>query len=135
MSVNVLLADDEIGFVDALARRLTKRNYSVQHVNSGKAAVDVLAADSSIEVVVLDVRMPEPNGLDTLHLIKKKYPAVEVIMLSAHGTPLCTMESIRWGAYKFLIKPVELGELIKTIDEAAEAGRLHRQRMSSKNLQ
>ncbi len=135
MSVNVLLADDEKGFVEALARRLTKRGYTVQQVNSGRAAVDILADDSSVDVVVLDVRMPEPNGLDTLHLIKTKYPAVEVVMLSAYGTPLCTMESIRWGAFKFLNKPVELNELITTIDEAAKVGRVHRQNINAKELQ
>lgn len=127
MAVNILLTDDEEGFVDAVARRLEKRGYTVHQAHSGRAALEALDQDV-MDVVVLDVRMGGIDGLETLHLIKTSHPDVEVIMLSAYGTPLCVTECRRWGARAFLNKPVELDALVRAIDEAAEAASARREK-------
>jgi DNA-binding NtrC family response regulator len=132
MAVNVLLTDDEEGFVDAVARRLGKRGYAIQRAHSGRAALETLDNGAEVDVVVLDVRMGGIDGLETLHLIKTAHPDVEVVMLSAYGTPLCVLESRRWGARKFLNKPVDLDELVEAIDEAAEACTARRARTAQK---
>lgn len=79
---NVLLVDDEVPFVEAMTRRLNKRNVKIATAFSGSEALDVLSEDSSIEVVVLDVKMPGMDGIETLAEIRKKFPLQEVIMLS-----------------------------------------------------
>jgi DNA-binding NtrC family response regulator len=128
MAVNVLLTDDEEGFVDAVARRLGKRGYAIQRAHSGRAALETLDKGADVDVVVLDVRMGGIDGLETLHLIKSAHPGVEVIMLSAYGTPLCIIESRRWGARAFLNKPVNLDELVAAIDDAAAASAARREK-------
>jgi len=115
----VLLVDDEREFVAILTQRLTKRNYSVAFAHSGKDAIAQLAEDKDIEVVLLDVKMPGLDGIDTLKLIKKKWPLVEVIMLTGHSTLDSAINAIKLGAYDFLLKPVEIEKLESKMQKAA----------------
>ncbi len=78
----ILLVDDEREFVAILTQRLTKRNYSVTFAHSGKDALAQLEENKNIEVAILDVKMPGLDGIETLKLIRKKWPLVEVIMLT-----------------------------------------------------
>ncbi len=114
----VLLVDDECEFVAILTQRLTKRNYSVSFVCSGKDALAKLEEDKDIEVVILDVKMPGLDGIETLKLIKKKWPLVEVIMLTGHSTLDSAIRAIKDGAYDYLLKPVEMKQLVSKIEKA-----------------
>ena len=82
----VLLVDDEREFTGILSQRLIKRNYSVTTAPSGKDAVIKLENDKDIDVVILDVKMPEMDGVETLKLIRNKWPLVEVLILTGHST-------------------------------------------------
>ena len=89
----VLLVDDEREFATILTQRLTRRNYSVAFAHSGKDALAQLEEDKDIEVVILDVKMPGLDGIETLKLIREKWPLVELIMLTGHSTKkLCNVE-------------------------------------------
>ncbi|MDH3828475.1 MAG: response regulator, partial [Desulfobacterales bacterium] len=79
---NVLLVDDEVEFVEAFSERLQMRNIEISKAFSGKEALKLLKKNQTVEVVILDVKMPEMDGIETLTEIKKRYPLVEVIMLS-----------------------------------------------------
>jgi len=115
----ILLVDDERGFVAILTQRLTKRKYSVVFTHSGKDALAQLAEDKDIEVVILDVKMPGVDGIETLKLIKEKWPLVEVIMLTEHSTIDSAINTIKLGAYDYILKPVEMEELVSKIEKAA----------------
>lgn len=119
MPVNILLIDDEPDFTSVLSKRLSKKGYSVSRADSGKEAIGMLNAGSPVDIAVLDVKMPGLNGLETLFHIKKLIPKVEVVMLSAYGTPQCLIECSRWGARYFLNKPVQFNELIEKIEATA----------------
>jgi len=115
----VLLVDDELEFVAVLTQRLTKRNYSVTFVHSGKDALAKLEEDKDIEIVILDVKMPGLDGTETLKLIRKKWPLVEVIMLTGHSTLDSAINAIKIGAYDYLLKPIEIEKLVSRIEKAA----------------
>lgn len=115
----VLLVDDEREFVDILAQRLTKRNYSVTVAYNGKDALARITEDIDFEVVILDVKMPNLSGIETLKLIKAKWPLVEVIMLTGHSTIESAVNAIKLGAYDYALKPIEIEELVSKIEEAA----------------
>jgi len=115
----ILLVDDERGFVAILTQRLTKRKYSVVFTHSGKDALAQLAEDKDIEVVILDIKMPGLDGIETLKLIRKQWPLVEVIMLTAHSTLDSAINAIKMGAYDYLLKPVEMEQLVSKIEKAA----------------
>ena len=126
--VKVLLVDDEPEFGAILSQRLSKRRYSVSTARSGEDALAQLEQDKNIEVVILDVKMPGLDGIETLKFIKKKWPLVEVIMLTGHSTLNSAIDSIKLGAYDFLLKPTDIGQLIAKLDKAAHRKR-HRDKL------
>ena len=93
---SVLIVDDEVAFVDSLSRRLDKRGVKVSAAYSGQEAVDHLTSGgaTNTDVVILDVKMPGMDGLETLMVIKKRHPLVEVIMLTGHGTVESAIEGM-----------------------------------------
>lgn len=116
----VLLVDDEVDYLEALMRRLKKRKVNVTGVNSGSEALRFLKA-IPVDVVVLDVRMPEMDGIQVLRQIKKLNPSVEVIMLTGHANLEVAVEGMRLGAFDYLIKPSPIEELIYKIEDAYKA--------------
>lgn len=122
---NVLLVDDEVPFIEAMTKRLTKRDLQIFSANDGKEALKKLSDHRSIEVVILDVKMPGMDGIETLTEIKKKYPLVEVIMLTGHATVESAIEGMKLGAFDYLMKPCDMDILMKKVNEAAEKKRQH----------
>ena len=127
IDVSVLLVDDEVPFVETLVKRLAKRELRVEAAYSGPEALEKLAEDgmSKTDVVILDVKMPEMDGLEALSLIKEKYPMVEVIMLTGHATVESAIEGMKRGAYDYLMKPCEIEDLVEKVSEAAAKKREH----------
>jgi len=126
---NVLLVDDEVPFVEAMTRRLNKRDVNIATAFSGSEALDVLSEDSSIEVVVLDVKMPGMDGIETLAEIRKKFPLQEVIMLTGHATVETGIEGMKLGAFDYLMKPCDMDTLIEKLKEAAAKKRKHEEKI------
>jgi len=127
---NVLLVDDETAFLETMNKRLTKRNFQVKTVDSGIAALETLSENGEhIEVVILDVQMPGMDGIETLTEIKRKYPLVEVIMLTGHATVASAIEGMKQGAYDYLMKPCEMEILLTKVIEAANKKRRHEQKI------
>lgn len=116
---NVLLVDDEVPFVEAMTRRLTKRNIKIATAFSGPEALETLEKDRSIEVVILDVKMPVMDGIEALGEIRKKFPLVEVIMLTGHATVETGIEGMKLGAFDYLMKPCDIDLLMNKVKEAA----------------
>ncbi len=113
----VLLVDDETDFVVPLSKRLRKRNLEVNSASSGQEALDYLS-QSPCDVVVLDVKMPDMNGIETLRRIKEVAPLVEVIMLTGHANVEVAIEGMELGAFDYLMKPVEIDDLLYKLQDA-----------------
>jgi DNA-binding NtrC family response regulator len=126
---NVLLVDDEAPFVDTMTKRLTKRKLNVKSALSGEDALDALKADSHIDVVILDVKMPGMDGIETLKEIRKSFPLVEVIMLTGHATVETSIEGMRQGAFDYLMKPCEMDVLMEKVTAAAKKKRDHEEKI------
>ena len=115
----VLLVDDEVPFVETMTKRLTKRDLEVHQAFSGSEALEKLDRERSVEVVILDVKMPGMDGIETLREIKKRFPLVEVVMLTGHATVETAIEGMKLGAYDYLMKPCDMDILMTKVDEAA----------------
>ena len=126
---SVLLVDDEVPFVEAMARRLKKRDVNIATSFSGLEALDVLSEDSSIEVVILDVKMPGMDGIETLSEIRKKFPLQEVIMLTGHATVETGIEGMKLGAFDYLMKPCDMDVLMEKVKEASAKKRKHEEKI------
>jgi DNA-binding NtrC family response regulator len=127
---NILLVDDETAFLDAMKRRLSKRGFSVETAESGMGAMELLGdKHDGIEVVILDVKMPGIDGIETLREIKRKYPMIEVIMLTGHATVGSAIEGMKFGAFDYLMKPADIDSFTNTVMEAAGKRRQQEQKI------
>jgi DNA-binding NtrC family response regulator len=113
----LLLVDDEVEFTVALAERLQLRNYSVQTANNALEALGLVYKERP-DVVILDLRIPGMDGIETLKTIKKYDASIEVIMLTGHGDVQSVKEGMKSGAFEYIMKPVDIGELTTKIDKA-----------------
>jgi two-component system, OmpR family, response regulator VicR len=126
---NILLVDDEVPFVEAMTRRLSKRNVDIQAAFSGEEALDKLAQPGNVEVVILDIKMPGMDGIETLKEIKRRFPLVEVIMLTGHATVETGIEGMKLGASDYLMKPCDIGDLVAKVQTAAHKKREHEEKI------
>ena len=106
----VLIVDDEKDFVEMFSLRLKETGDKVFTAYSGKECLDRLEKET-IDVVVLDIKMPGMDGIETLKEIKKRHPIVEVILLTGHGAIETAVEGMKQGAYDYLLKPADAREI------------------------
>jgi len=119
---DVLLVDDEVEFLETLMKRMKKRGVRVSGVKSGDEAL-VFLSKNPVDVVVLDVKMPGMDGIETLRAIKKRHPLVEVIMLTGHATVESAIDGLKTGAFDYLMKPCDMDVLISKVGGAASRRR------------
>ncbi|MEJ5347312.1 MAG: response regulator [Desulfosoma sp.] len=115
----VMVVDDEADFLETLVRRLEKRQVEVVGVPGGREALEVLS-QRPVDVVILDVRMPGMDGLEVLQEIKKRWPLVEVILLTGHASVESGLQGMELGAFDYVMKPCKLTELLPKIELAYE---------------
>ncbi len=115
--IRLLIVDDEVGFVNILAKRLSRRNMEVTSTYTGTEAIQILRKQD-FDVAVLDLKMEEMDGIEVLKIFKKMDPKMVVIMLTGHGSEQAAREGIEFGAFDYLTKPCELKELLAKIREA-----------------
>ena len=133
--VNVLLVDDEVPFVETITKRLKKRNFRIQTAHSGMEAIEKLEeTGDTTEVVVLDVKMPGMDGIETLSEIKRKFPLKEVIMLTGHATLSSAIEGMKRGAFDYLLKPCEMTDLVDKVNRAAGKKREHENKVNEARM-
>ena len=129
---SVLLVDDEAPFLATLSKRIAKRELKVASALSGQEALDTLKTGdgaSNFDVVILDVKMPGMDGLETLAAIKLKHPNLEVIMLTGHATVESAIEGMKAGAFDYLMKPCDIDLLLAKIDRAVVKKREHEEKI------
>ncbi len=113
----VLLVDDAVELIDRLVKRMKMRRVDVDGVNSGPDALALLDR-KKFDVVVLDVKMPKMDGIETLREIKKRYPIIEVIMLTGHANVEVAIQGMELGAFDYLLKPIKIDQLLYKIQDA-----------------
>jgi two-component system, NtrC family, sensor kinase len=115
--MNVLLVDDEKHFREILVKRLNQRGMVALQASNGEEALRLLE-EKPVSVIVMDVKMPKMNGIETLRHVKERYPATEVIMLTGHASTRDGVDGIKSGAFDYLTKPIEFEQLLRKIRQA-----------------
>jgi DNA-binding NtrC family response regulator len=121
----VMLVDDEKAFVETMKKRLEKRDLRIIPAYDGKEALETLDKNRNIDVIILDVKMPGMDGIETLKEIKKQSPLTEVVMLTAHATVESAIEGMKQGAYDYLMKPCNIDQLMEKVEMATNKKRDH----------
>jgi len=119
-SIRLLLVDDEERFRTTLSKRLAEKGLAAETAGSGIDALKIVK-DRPVDVIVLDIRMPEMDGIETLRQVKKINSEVAVILLTGHANIESAVEGMRLGAYDYLMKPCDLEQLLAKITEAWDA--------------
>ena len=113
----ILLVDDEKDLIEMLSLRLQETGEKVKSAYSGQECLETLDKNN-IDVVILDIRMPGMDGIETLKEIKKRFPLVEVIMLTGHGSTETAVEGMKLGAFDYLLKPADFSDLSQKLEAA-----------------
>lgn len=124
----VLIVDDEKDFVEMFSLRLTESGEKVFTAFSGQECLEKLSQET-IDVVVLDIKMPGMDGMETLKEIKKRFPIVEVILLTGHGTIDTAVEGMKLGAFDYLLKPADTKEMAAKLEAARKRKDEHEDRI------
>lgn len=122
-NIKVLLVDDEQEFTSALSERLELRGYSVHVADNGEEALEVVESDTP-DVVVLDLKMPGLDGIEVLKRIKINYPQIAILLLTGYGSMEEGRKGMRYGAYDYLMKPIDINELINKMQKAFEQNKI-----------
>ncbi len=121
-TARVLLVDDEERFRTTMGKLLRKRGFEVEEAGSGHEAM-VRLQQGDVDVIVLDVKMPGMDGIQTLAKIKSLDPLPEVIVLTGHANVDAAVEIMRLGGYEYLLKPCPIDDLVAKIEGALEKKR------------
>jgi len=122
----ILIAEDEKTQRDLLEGFLKKEGFSVQAVANGREALQKLEGNF-FDMILIDYKMPELDGLQTLREIRKLYPDLPVVMMTAYGTVETAVASMKEGALDYLTKPIDLDELLLMLQKVIERSYLIRE--------
>jgi len=125
MKPTILVVDDEQGARDSL-EVILEDNYQVLTAESGQEALETLKK-TPVDVILLDVHMPEMDGLETLRKIKEQDEEIDVIMISALNLARKAVDSIKSGAYDYITKPFEPEDILSSVSRVISKQRLHKE--------
>ena len=127
-NIRVLLVDDEEKYLAAQVKRLELRQIDVRGATRGREALDILD-QAPIDVVVLDVKMPDMGGLEVLKEFKDKQLPCEVVLLTGYASIDVAVQGMELGAFDYAMKPIDLDELLHKIEDAY-ATKVDREKLS-----
>ena len=119
-TTRILIADDEVEFSSTLATRLEIRGYVTEIVNSGEETLEAVSRQTP-DLLLLDLKMPDLDGLEVLTKIRENHKELKVIILTGHGSFSYGNQGMALGAIDYIMKPVELSLLLEKIEEATAA--------------
>ncbi len=127
----IMLVDDEVSFVETMAKRLAQRDMKIIMAFSAKEGLEKLKINQKLDVILLDVQMPGMDGIEALKEIKKISPLTEVIILTGHATIKAAIDGMKLGAYDFMRKPCDIEEIVNKIDGAVQKKRAHEEKIDA----
>ena len=131
---HILVIDDEKNYLLVLQTLLEDEGYTVTAISDPETALAFLA-ESEVDVVVTDMKMPKVSGREVLQHVKKSWPYIPVLIMTAFGSIESAVEAMKYGAFDYITKPFSNDELLLSIHNATELARAHQMciRDSSKN--
>jgi DNA-binding NtrC family response regulator len=120
----ILIVDDDVDMAETCRRIFRKVGVEADAVYGGQEALDALSRDPSYAIVLTDLRMPRMDGAELLQLIKKKYPQIDVIMMTGFGTIQNAIQAMKIGATDYITKPFDKDELLRAVNQILDSHRL-----------
>ncbi|MGM0383804.1 MAG: sigma-54-dependent transcriptional regulator, partial [Thermodesulfobacteriota bacterium] len=123
MSDTVLIVDDEPSIIQSLRGILTDEGFEVMTADGGLKALDIIR-ETIPDIILLDIWMPDIDGMETLEMIRELYPSAQVIMISGHGTIETAVKATKLGAHDFIEKPLSLEKVLLSVNNALKYNKL-----------
>ncbi len=120
MGAEILIVDDEVEFAETFAERLELRGFTAHIAHSGEQALQIVG-EGRAKIMVLDLKMPGMDGLEVLRRVKASNPDVEVIILSGHGSEMDESFVHNLGAFAYLRKPADIGDILDAVKRAEKS--------------
>jgi len=120
--LRLLLVDDEVEFLEPMKARLERRGLACATATSGEEALRLLGSER-FDCAVVDVKMPGMDGLELLRRMRRTWPETAVVLLTGHASVELGVQGMELGAFEYLLKPVELDDLLDTVRRAAAGAR------------
>ena len=117
LPIEILIIDDEKDFVEMLSLHLAEEGHHVRGAHSGPEGLKAVEAEEP-DVVILDLKMPGMDGIEVLAELKNRFPLVEVILLTGHGTIDTAVTGLKQGAFDYLLKPADHQDLMEKLEAA-----------------
>ena len=131
--INLLIVDDEEQFLNSISKSLELRDFKVIAVNRGEKAIEA-ARNNSIDIALVDLKMPGINGEETLKALKEEHQWMEVVILTGHGTIDSAAECTRSGAYSYLQKPCDLDRILEALKNAYKKKVMKRKKIEEEKM-
>lgn len=119
LAIHLLLVDDEPDFTEVMHKYLSRNGIRLSIAENCREAMETMAT-RTIDVVIMDMNMPEMNGIQCLRMIKDHWPHAEVIILTGHASVQSGLEGMQSGAFDYCIKPIDVRELLEKVELAAQ---------------
>ena len=120
----ILIVDDEAGLRTALFRALDRKGYQVITASTIQEAETLSQSDKPLDLAIVDLRLPDGDGLVLMSKLKNMHRSIQVIMLTGHGTVETAVQATQQGAFHFVTKPCNLDEILSLVDRALSQGEL-----------
>ena len=121
---SLLIVDDEPNIRRVLEAVFTKDGYRVRTAENGRKALDIVATEPGLNVVICDLIMPDMNGVEVLEAAKEINPRLSLVMITAHGTIKTAVDAMKLGAFDYITKPFDMDEIKLVVKNALERSRL-----------
>ena len=131
--IKIMLVDDEERFLSTTKTLLARHGYEAFTATSGEEAL-ALMKERLFDVVLLDVKMPGMDGIETLKEMKKMQPLAEVILLTGHASVETSIDGMKLGAFDYLLKPVKLEDLLVKLADAFEKKNSHEEKIRTARI-
>ncbi|MDI6760615.1 MAG: sigma-54 dependent transcriptional regulator [Candidatus Brocadiaceae bacterium] len=115
----VLVVDDEVNLLKTLSDVLNRNGYEVSVAKDGPSALGLIEKNG-FDIALLDIRMPQMDGVELLERIKARHPDVEVIIMTAYGTIETAIKSIKLGAYAYILKPLDIDDVLVNLKKITQ---------------
>ncbi|MBC2715852.1 MAG: response regulator [Desulfobacteraceae bacterium] len=131
--INLLFVDDEEQFLESMGKRLEAREFKVLSVNRGEKAIEA-ARNNPVDIALVDLKMPGIDGEETLKLLKKEHPWMEIVILTGHGSIDSAVDCTQIGAHSYLQKPCDLDQLLEVLKEAYKKRVMNKNKIEEKKM-
>ena len=126
LRIRLLLVDDEPDFKEVMLKHLSRKGIRLSVAECCLDALDLLDTTPA-DVVIMDMHMPEVNGIQCLRQVKERWPLTEVIILTGHASVQSGIEGMQSGAFDYCIKPIDVRELLEKVELAAQKALINRE--------